>query len=72
MILLKDNIKLCNCGEEIILERYNLGYKICTYCGEQEAKIEVERRKSCIAPLYNKGAYQYIGSIDQVLTIGKK
>ena len=28
---------------------------------EKDAQKEAERRKSMIAPMYNKGAYQYIG-----------
>lgn len=27
----------CGCGNEINIERYNLGYKICLSCGEKSA-----------------------------------
>jgi hypothetical protein len=65
-------MKLCKCGKKIKLGRYKLGYNTCVNCGEHEARKEVERRKSCVAPLYNKGAYQYIGSLDQAINIGRK
>lgn len=38
---------------------------------ELEAQQEIERKKQCVAPAYNKGAYQYIGSREQAKDIGK-
>jgi len=41
---------------------------------EAIARKEAERRKKMIAPMYNKGAYQYIGGVDEKILhdIGKK
>lgn len=39
---------------------------------EARAREEIERKKQCVAPAYNKGAYQYIGSEEQAKWIGKK
>ena len=41
---------------------------------EAIARVESERRKKMIAPMYNKGAYQYIGGVDKAILhdIGKK
>jgi len=64
-------MKLCKCEEEIPLERYKLGYRTCIYCGETEARKEIEFKKQCIAPAYNKGAYQYIASIEEAMDAGK-
>lgn len=38
---------------------------------EKAAQEEAERRKKCVAPAYNKGAYQYIGSEEQAKWIGR-
>jgi hypothetical protein len=38
---------------------------------ERIAQEEVQRKKKCIAPAYNKGAYQYIGSEEQAKWVGK-
>lgn len=39
---------------------------------EAAAALEIERKKSCIAPAYNKGAYQYIASEEAAKDAGKK
>ena len=53
-------------------ERAKLGYLICTTCGDQAAKLEKQRRSRCLAPAYNKGAYQYIATREQAKDIVKK
>ena len=64
-------MKLCECEEEIPIARYNLGYRTCVECGEKLAKKEIERKRSCVAPAYNKGAYQYIATYEEALDIGR-
>ena len=39
---------------------------------EEAARQEIERKKTCIAPAYNKGAYQYIASEYKAKDAGKK
>lgn len=53
------------------MKRKQLGYNTCLTCGEKQAKKEINRKKKCIAPAYNKGAYQYVGSIEQAKLVGR-
>lgn len=57
------------CGEEFSDKRGKLGYTTCLECGDKEANKEKNRKKKCIAPAYNKGAYQYITSKECVKNI---
>ena len=52
-------------------KRYQLGYRTCINCGDKEASKEAHRKSKCIAPLFNKGAYQYLGSIEEAKYIGR-
>ena len=52
-------------------KRKNIGYDTCLKCGDKFAIAESIRKSKCIAPLFNKGAYQYIGSIDEAKHIGR-
>lgn len=38
----------------------------------QETKDEVIRKSKCLAPAYNKGAVQYVGSEESAKDIGRK
>lgn len=38
---------LCDCGNDIPLARFNLGYKQCLLCGEKTA----QKRKFTVAPM---------------------
>lgn len=38
---------------------------------ERLANLEIERKKLCTAPAYNKGGYQYISSEEQAKHIGR-
>jgi hypothetical protein len=60
------------CDDEFSSERAALGYDTCLTCGEALAKLEVDRRKKCIAPAYSKGAYTYVTSAEQVKMIHVK
>ena len=60
------------CGDEFDDARKELGYKICTECGEVHAQKEIERKKTCVAPAFNKGPYQYVSSEEQAKWLGKK
>ena len=62
----------CNiCFEEYPDKRKSLGYKTCLVCGDKIAAKEAVRKSKCVAPLFNKGAYQFIGSIKEVKSIGR-
>jgi hypothetical protein len=45
----------CDCGEEIELGRWDLGYRVCLACGDDIAK----QRKHCIVPI-NKSNYYLV------------
>lgn len=38
---------------------------------EQAAREEAERRKKCVAPAYNKGAYQYVATEEDAKLVGR-
>lgn len=60
------------CTEPYPTQREDLGYVVCIECGEYRAKAEKVRKSKCVAPAYNKGAYQYITSRDMAKDAGKK
>jgi len=60
-----------NCENQYPNKRKSLGYDICINCGDKAASDEITRKSKCIAPLFNKGAYQYIGNIKEVKHIGR-
>lgn len=45
----------CDCGEEIELGRWELGYRVCLRCGDSLAK----QVKRCVVPL-NKSNYYLV------------
>jgi hypothetical protein len=63
--------KCIECFKDFPDKRFNLGYFMCISCGDKYAVKEAHRKSKCTAPLFNKGAYQYIGSIDIVKSIGR-
>ncbi|EJT0117277.1 hypothetical protein PJM41_0093 [Salmonella phage vB_SenS_UTK0009] len=38
---------------------------------ERKAQEEIERKKMCTAPAYNKGAYQYVSDEEQAKMVGR-
>jgi len=52
-------------------KRKALGYKTCIECGDKEAHKEAIRKSKCTAPLFNKGAYQYISNFEETKHIGR-
>lgn len=65
-------IAVCvECWEEYNPKRKALGYRTCLECGDVNAKIEIARKAKCTAPAYNKGAYQYVGTVQAAKGIGR-
>ena len=52
-------------------KRKTLGYTTCISCGDKKASEEIKRKSKCTAPLFNKGAYQYIGNLSEVKSLGR-
>ena len=49
----------CNvCGDHYSPKRKAAGYKVCLWCGEEQALQE--RKLWCVAQQYSKGGYQLI------------
>lgn len=59
------------CHEEYSPRRLQLGYRTCLDCGGKVALIEKARKAKCSAPAYNKGAYQYVGTVQAARGIGR-
>ena len=49
-----------DCGDEIHIERWALGYKRCLFCGEDQAVAE--RASWCVIQEYTKGGYMFVTS----------
>ncbi len=60
------------CGEEYSSKRAKLGFNTCLACGEEKAKLQSVAKSQRLAPLFNKGAYQYITDGNNLLSLGKK
>lgn len=62
----------CNsCGSNFPVKRKKLGYNTCIDCGDKEARKEALRKSKCVAPLFNKGAYQFISNIKEAKHLGR-
>ena len=59
------------CYEEYNPRRLELGYRTCLQCGGHQANIEKQRKAKCSAPAYNKGAYQYVGTVKAAKSVGR-
>jgi len=60
-----------DCGEKFSVKRKQLGYLTCLECGDKSAKKQIEHKRKCSAPLFNKGAYQYVSSREAARWIGR-
>lgn len=59
------------CDSEYPEKRKALGFSVCIVCGDKYATQEKIRKSKCVAPLFNKGAYQYVGSFEDAKNIGR-
>ena len=46
------------CGDDVPLARWQLGYKVCLFCGEDAARAE--RKSWTVVQEYQKGGYMFI------------
>lgn len=56
-----------NCGDDIHIERWNLGYRHCLFCGEEAARAE--RSSWCVVQEYGKGNYQFVTTASASTTL---
>lgn len=59
------------CHAEFNPKRLELGYRTCLTCGGKSALAEKSRKAKCSAPAYNKGAYQYVGTVQAARGVGR-
>lgn len=59
------------CNENYSNKRKTLGYATCLPCGSLEASRESFIKSRQVAPAFNKGAYQYITSVNIAKSIGR-
>ena len=59
------------CYESFNPRRLELGYRTCLNCGGKAAAKEKARKAKCSAPAYNKGAYQYVGTVQAAKGVGR-
>ena len=55
------------CGDDVHIERWNLGYHYCKFCGEDMARAE--RASWTIIQEYGKGNYQYATATTAVVSL---
>ncbi len=60
-----------DCYETYNPRRLELGYLTCLDCGGKRANVEKQRKAKCSAPAYNKGAYQYVGTVQAARGVGR-
>lgn len=46
------------CGDDVHIERWARGYRVCLFCGEEAAREE--RRSWCVVQEYGKGGYMFV------------
>jgi hypothetical protein len=56
--MLGDWKECIDCGDDVHIERWTLGYHYCKFCGEDRAKTE--RESWCVVMEYGKGNYQFV------------
>ena len=71
MINLKNKPVCVECGSEFNPKRKKLGYNTCLECGDSIAQDQINHKKKCSAPLFNKGGYQYVGNREAAKWIGR-
>ena len=60
-----------DCSTPFNPKRLELGYRTCLDCGSTRAIKEMKRKAKCTAPAYNKGAYQYVGTVQAARGVGR-
>lgn len=58
---------LCDCGEEISIKRFELGYRTCLKCGDVEAR----KRRFTVAPMH-KSNYVLVSNRDDLVGLNNK
>lgn len=57
----------CWCGDDVSPARWALGYRVCLFCGEEQAKQA--RIGWCVVQEYGKGNYVYVSAASAKQTL---
>jgi hypothetical protein len=52
---------ICKCGEDIEVARWNLGLRKCLDCGELDAQMEIQAKRSRVMQMHKSNAV-YVGN----------
>ena len=63
------DLNCCWCGDDIEPARWALGYRVCLFCGEEQARAD--RLHWCVAPMH-KSNYMLITDPADLLGINNK
>ena len=56
-----------DCGDDVHIERWSLGYRVCLFCGEDRARSE--RESWTVIQEYGKGNYQFVTTTSAPATL---
>jgi len=56
-----------HCGDDVDERRWDLGFRLCLFCGEEAARTE--RLGWCVVQEYGKGPYQYVTTTSAPTTL---
>lgn len=56
-----------HCGDDVHIERWSRGYRLCLFCGEEAAREE--RSHWCVIQEYGKGNYQFVTQTSATTTL---
>ena len=56
-----------HCGDDVHIERWSRGYRLCLFCGEEAARAE--RQSWCVIQEYGKGNYQFVTQTSATTTL---
>lgn len=62
-----DWLPCTDCGDDVHVDRWRLGFKFCLLCGEDRARAE--RASWCVVQEYGKGGYMYVSAESAPITL---
>lgn len=63
---------LSHCGASDATARNTMMEQALSGKEKPEVAAEIVRKSKCLAPAFSKGAYQYVGTVDQAQDVGRK
>ena len=64
----KKQMYVCReCGDDIEPKRVQIGYRLCLWCGEEQATLD--RKRWTVVQEYNKGGYMFVTNTAAAVTL---